>query len=306
MKKIIYYLCFLILLFIISILPISAKEIKTCTRSTNNLMVKEELITESNINDILTTPCVDDIVKVYDFADLLTDLEEDKLYNEVTNYINNTNYDLIIVTTNNHQKEDAKSYADDFYYYNSFGKNKTRDGVLLLIDMMTRELYISTSGYAIKMYDDDRIESILDSGYLHLTNQEYYDTFSNMIISLETFYDLDYPSSNDNLIIDEFGNSSYIKKIPYGLVIFISLIITSVVALVLYFMSRLKLKVGSAINYLSKKEITNRKDDLVNVFVTHTRRHSDSSSSRGITLSGGSSFHTSSSGRSHGGGGRKF
>ena len=64
----------MILLFIISILPVSAKDIKTCIRTENNLHVKDGLYKGSNLNDILTTPCVDDVDKVYDFADLLTDL----------------------------------------------------------------------------------------------------------------------------------------------------------------------------------------------------------------------------------------
>ena len=307
MKKLIYFLSLILLLFLINMIPTSAKEIKTCVRTEANLHVRDDVKNKNNLNDILTTHCVDEVDKVYDFANLLTDDEESKLYDEVNSYINNANYDLILVTTNENPKNSAREYADDFFDYNEFGKGETYDGVLILIDMASRELYISTSGYAIKMYDDYRIDKILDSGYNYIINEDYYNTFSSMIDDLNFYFKQNYPSSNDDLEIDSLGNPIYIKYIPYELVLVIACIITLVISLVLYFKSRLKLKVISIISYLKDKKITLRTDNLVNTIVTHTVRTSNyssggSSSSRG----GGSSFHSSSSGRSHGGGGRRF
>ena len=80
MKKIVYYISFLLLLFLISIIPTSAKEFKTCARTTTNLRVREYFVRDDNLNAILETPCVDEVDKIYDFADLLTDLEEEELY----------------------------------------------------------------------------------------------------------------------------------------------------------------------------------------------------------------------------------
>ena len=308
MRKFIYYLCFILLLFLISIIPASAKENKTCVRTETNLRVPDDITNKNNLNDILTTPCVDEVEKVYDFADLLTDLEEDNLYNQVKNYISNTNYDLVLVTTYENIKNSARDYADDFYDYNYFGINETRDGVLILIDMDTRELYISTSGYAIKMYDDYRIERILDDGYNYITSEDYYNTFSSMIDSLEDYYDEGYSDFNEELQIDEFGNPYYIKYIPYSTVLIIASIITLIVSLIFYYKSRLKIKKLETISYIKGKENIQKSDQFVNDIVTRTRRSSDSSSysSGGSSRSGGSSHHSSSSGRSHGGGGRRF
>ena len=308
MKKLIYYVSFLLLLFIISILPTSAKELKTCVRTKENLHVREKFIFDNNLNDILSTPCIDEVDKVYDFADLLTEEEEEKLYIEVKKYIDESKYDLALVTTDNNPKSDAKAYADDFYDYNYFGFNDTRDGVLLLIDMVNRELYVSTTGYAIKMYDDMTIETILDAGYLYITEEKYYDTFSSMISTLTANFLETYPDSNADLIIDEFGEVYYIKHIPYSIIIIIATLITLVITLIIYNKSVLKIKAGSTISYLKDKKITVKTDQLVNTIVTHTRRANDTSSFNGSSHSsgGGSSFHSSSSGSSHGGGGRKF
>ena len=314
MRKVIYYLAVMLLLVIISLLPVSAKENKTCVRTENNLHVRDEFILSNNLRDILTTPCVDEVEKVYDFADLLTDEEEDKLYQEVIDYINLTNYDLALVTTNENLKSSPMAYADDFYDYNKFGITSTRDGLIILIDMQNRELYISTTGYAIKMYSDERLgireefygtNSVLDNGYDYIKQEDYYNTFSSMIKRLIDYYQLGFPDTNANLEIDENGHPHYIKKMPYSMIFIISTIITTIVALVTYFKSRLKIKVGSIISYMKDKQIKVKEDQLVNTIVTHHLRASDSSSGGGSS-GGGSSFHSSSSGSSHGGGGRSF
>jgi len=310
MKKIICYICYLAILFIISILPVSARDIKTCIRTETNLHVQDGLYHKNNLNDILTTPCVDDMDKVYDFADLLTDIEEDNLYNQVKEYISDTNYDLALVTTNENPKNSAMAYADDFFDYNGFGKNETRDGIVILIDMLNRELYVSTSGYAIVLYDDFRIERILDSGYSYITKEDYFNTFSSMIDTMSNYYDLGFPGDNLDIEIDEFGNVTYIKYMPYQLIFVISIIITIIVPIVLYNKSRLKIKSISVISYLRLNKLTVKKDELINTYVNKRRRETSSSSGRysGRSSSGGggSSYHTSSSGRSHGGGGRRF
>ena len=304
MKKYIYFSVFILLLYLISIIPVSAKEIRTCVRTDSDLHVRERFNLGTNKNDIMTTPCVDDMDKVYDFADLLTDEEEDKLYQEVNSFISQTGYDLAVVTTNDNNKRSEVEYADDFYDYNDFGKNSTRDGLLLLIDMTNRKVYISTTGNAIVMYNS-RIDSIIDAGYDYLTSGDYYNTFSKMIEKQEYYFDLG-PDERDSktIIIDEYGNASYIKYMPYGLIGFISGIVTLIVSIVMYNKSKLKLKVGSTISYMKDKNITKKQDNLVNTVVTHTLRYSDTSSGGGHSSGGG--FHSSSSGSSHGGGGRSF
>lgn len=304
MKKIFIYIIYIILLFLISIMPTSAKEIKSCTRTPNDMHVRKELINENNKDAIFNTPCVDEVEKVYDFGDLLTDEEETNLYNEIQSFVEQTNYDLAVVTINENPKQDAMNYADDFYDYNEFGKGTTRDGLLLLIDMDTRELYISTTGNAIKMYSDARINDILDTGYDYITNQQYYNTFLSMIKKSVDFYSMGFPEENKNIEIDEIGRPIIIKYINYRLIAGISVFITLIVTIIFYNISKLKLKVGSTISYLKSSNISLRKDKLINSIVTHHVRNTDSSG--GGSHSGGSSFHTSSSGSFHGGGGRHF
>lgn len=305
MRKFIYYLSFVLLLYIISILPVSAQSIKMCTRSEKNLHVRENFINDNNIDAIMATPCVDASGKIYDFANLLTDSEEEKLYNEVESYIEKTKYDIAIVTTDENNKRNEVEYADDFYDYNEFGYSDTRDGVLLLIDMDNRKVYISTTGYAIKIYDDSRIDSVIDSGYDDLKAGNYYQTFSSMIASLSDYFDQGASEINEKVLIDEFGKPYIEKNLNYFLIAFLSLIVTSIISTITYFKSRLKIKVASTISYLKDKNINLRNDILVNSVVTKHYRNTDSGGSGG-NHAGGSSYHSSSSGSFHGGGGRGF
>lgn len=278
----------------------------TYERTTTDYLVPDSInVTSSNRSAVLKTPAVLESEKIYDFADLLTSNDEEKLYEKVNNYIENSNYDLAIVTTNHNNKNSAMEYADDFFDYNNFGFNSSRDGLLILIDMDTREIYVSTSGMAIKMYSDSRIDDIIDAGYYYLKNQNYYECLIRMIDKTDEYFNSGYPSSNSNLFIDENGNPYYSEKIPYSLIFLTSSIICGIISLILYFTSLSKIKKHNTVTYINP-DITNiiKNDQFVTTYTSRVRIQSDSGSSGGH--SSGSSFHSSSSGRSHGGGGRSF
>lgn len=277
--------------------------VTTYERTTDNYLVPDSItVTSSNKSSILKTPAVNEKEKIYDFANLLTSSEEEKLYEKVNDYIETSNYDLAIVTINYNNKNSAEAYADDFFDYNNFGFSARRDGLLILIDMDTREIYVSTSGMAIKMYNDARIDGIIDAGYYYLKNQDYYECLTRMLDKIDNYYTAGYPSGNNNLIIDDNGNPYYIKKIPYILIFLMSGVICAITSSILYFKTSSKIKKQNTVTYINPN-ITNiiKNDQFVTTYTSRIRIQSSSGGS-----GGGSSFHSSSSGRSHGGGGRSF
>ena len=70
-------------------------------------------------------------------------------------------------------------------------------------------------------------------------------------------------------------------------------------------MAKLEVK-DLIIDDLKNSKITNSQDNLVNTYVTKTRKAETTSGGYSSRSSSGSSSHRSSSGSSHGGGGRKF
>lgn len=301
MKKF-FLTIFTIFLFVINLNYVSAST-NTFERTNDNYRIPSDIkVTDENKYLILKTSSVDETEKVYDFANLLKDNDEENLYNSIKKFIEQTNFDLAIVTIDDNNKGSSGAYADDFFDYNNFGISSSRDGALILIDMDKREIYISTSGEAIKMYDDLRIDSIIDAGFNELKNAKYYECLNNMIEKLSDYFNKGVPKSNQNMIINNDGSVSIIKKIPYLFVAFMSLTVSIIISLIMYFKTLSKIKKHDTVTYLNPKLSNLTKDDK---FVsTHTSKIRRETSSSGH--SSGSSSHSSSSGRSHGGGGRHF
>lgn len=295
-----YIICFLLLL-----LPFGVSaSTNTFTRTSDDLRVEDYInVTESNKSKILSTPSVDASEKIYDFADLFTDTEEEELYKEVTNFIEKYNMDLAVVTIDKNNKGNAESYADDFYDYNGFGVGKTNDGLLFLIDMDTRNYYVSTTGEGIRMYDDARINGILDYVESDMRSGDYFSAATGVIKKVSSYASLGVPSSNKSSYIDPKGNIIYIKKIDYVAPFIGSFIITLIVMIILIRRNKMIRNALSAENYVSKAlNLTEKSDKFL---TTHTSVVTISTSSGG-SHGGGSSFHSGSSGISHGGGGRGF
>lgn len=298
-----YFLSIFICIFMISNAFASTTTYK---RSLDNLQISSDImVTSSNRNNILNTPKVNEIEKVYDFADLFTATQESILYSEITKFISKSDLDMAIVTIDNNPKNSAMIYADDFYDYNYFGIGDNHDGLLFLIDMDTREMYITTTGEAILVYDDNRIDKILDVTYLEISNQNYYECANKFIEKAGYYFDLGIPDSNKYYTIDENGDYVYEGVVeydtPYGTIFIISLVIAVVVIFIMGSRHKTIKKATSAWVYMHNSSITYREDTFL---TTNTIRVYDppSSSSGG----GGSSTHSSSSGISHGGGGRGF
>lgn len=299
-----------LILSIIMISTFSLASTTTYERTLDNLQVAEDIIvTPSNQDAILTTPKVNEEEKIYDFADLFTDSEEVELYNQVTSFVSDTNLDMAIVTINENPKYDAQDYADDFYDYNYFGKGENHDGLLFLIDMATREMYISTCGQALLIYDDYRIERILDATYDKIVEKDYYGCAGSFVKSALYWFNSGIPDSNKGFYIDENGipteDSNYKAPVFTGTSLSVIGVISLIISLIATGVKKSKhttiKKATTATEYMKTKNLTQKLD---NFLTTHTSSVyiPPSSSSSG----GGSSYHSSSSGRSHGGGGRHF
>ena len=191
MKRTIKWLLVVCILF--QVVPVFAST-NTKSRTEQDYLVPEGVtVTDNNKSNVLSTPAVDASEKVYDFADLFTDSEEEQLYQQITAFIDSYDMDLAVVTINDNPKYSQVEYADDFYDYNDFSK----DGVLFLIDMDNRQIHMSTTGYAIRMYNDYRIDKALDAVYTYMSDEEYYVGTSNYISIIEDYAKDGLPSNSE-------------------------------------------------------------------------------------------------------------
>ncbi len=298
------YLLLIVILFSFCIVPVSAST-NTFSRTEDNLLVSSDItVTSQNIDNILNTPAVDASEKVYDFAELLTLSEEEKLYHQVEQFMDSANLDLAIVTISENNKLNAREYADDFYDYNGFGTDSEHSGVLFLVDMDTREIYMSTTGKAISLYSDYRIDMTLDAISQEFSNQNYYQGITKFVTILKNYDTIGLPSNKDSKYAIGDDGEVY-REFPWLIVLGVPFAITAIVIGVMVHKNKLVRAATSSREYLDKDslKINTVSDRLI---FTNTVAVPRSTGSSGSSSGGGSSRHSGSSGRSHGGGGHRF
>lgn len=252
---------------------------------------------------------------VYDEADLLTIEEEVELQSYAENFRVNWNMNFLVVTTNDADGKSSMAYADDFYD-TRFPEDTEEDGILYLIDRDNREIYLSTCGEAIRYLTDSRINHILDEAYNYVSDGDYYGTFVAFFDETDYYLNQGIPADQYNYDIDTGERDYYADTYKESKhITLMELMIAFIAAFV---------AAGGTIGFVTAKYqlkfedfhynaytdsdvcLSVKQDRLINTFVTHRRipRNNESSGRSG----GGSrsSVHRSSSGRSHGGGGRKF
>ena len=256
-------------------------------------------------------PKVDNTKKVYDFAELLTDTEEKELVDIVERLISKYDMDIALVTINENpygvSDYYSRIYAQDFYYYNRFGKNSSHDGFIILIDMSNRYVYMATKGRAMLIYDDDRIDNIKEVAYNYLRDGNYFEGYKNMLEEAGEYSEKGTAPSNEYYCVDEKGEPFKCrekpKKVNWGLSFLIGLLGSLIPAFVHTRKYRGVKLATNANTYLKNSNIDTKNDQFLTTFTSRVKINHDSGGGHGGF--GGSSTHHGSGG-SFGGGGRHF
>ena len=121
---------------------------------------------------------------VYDNAGLLYETELNAVSEELAALSEATGWDAAAVTVSDTEGKSSAVYADDFYSGLGYGDN----GIIYLIDMDNREIYISAIGTASECLTDIRLDNIFDTAAGYAAQGSYYRAFSAEIeMSLEYF-----------------------------------------------------------------------------------------------------------------------
>ena len=233
--------------------------------------------------------------RLIDNADLLTQSEEAALLSTLNEISERQKLDIVVLTVESLNGKSPRKYADDYYDYNGYAF----DGVLLLVAMESRDVYISTSGYGINAFTDAGITRIINIIEDDLGEADYigaFHTFASLCDDYVTKAKSGTPYDTGNFPKSDYD---FLKSLLISLVIglVIALIVTGIMASKL---KSVRFRYGAS-DYMKKDSfaLTNSRD--IYLYRNVTRRLKPQNDS-----SGGSSTHRSSSGRSHGGGGGKF
>ena len=271
------------------------------------------------------TGAVSGQTRVFDQAGLFSETEIIQLEEKIAQCRKSTKMDVVIVSAYADGERSAEEYADDYYDYGGFGVGKKASGVLLLYYMdgpgqPGGECYISTTGTMINMLTDERIESILDDVYGDLGKRDFAGATEHFLEDVKAYV-------KEGV---ESGQYTYDRDtgeiVRYHSIRLYEVAIAVVIAGILAGSVCLDIKKRYAMKQ-SSREVSNSLqayradcafcfsvagDKMVNKYVRSVpipRNTSSGSGGRGHSGSssaGRSTIHTSSSGRSHGGGGRRF
>ena len=263
--------------------------------------------------------------RVFDQAGLFSETEIIQLEEKIVQCRKSTKMDVVIVSAYADGERSAEEYADDYYDYGGFGAVKKASGVLLLYYMdgpgqPGGECYISTAGTMINMLTDERIESILDDVYGDLGNRDFAGATEHFLEDVKAYV-------KEGV---ESGQYTYDRDtgeiVRYHSIRLYEVAIAMVIAGILAGSVCLDIKKRYAMKQ-SSREVSNSLqayradcafhfsvagDKMVNKYVRsvpipkNTSSGSGGRGHSGSSSAGRSTIHTSSSGSSHGGGGRRF
>ena len=251
----------------------------------------------------LSVKAADELPFFVDDAGLLSSEDAASIESQLTDLAQKYDMHFVIVTDEDPNISSAMEAADDFFDYNGYGTGDDRSGVLLYINMSTRDAWISTRGFGITTFTDAGIEYILDQLVDGLGDEAYYETFETFTALCDDF--TQQAKNGTPYDVDHMPQEPF----PWigGLIMCMAL--GAIVGLIYILVLRSQLKSvapnESAADYVVKgsMHVTNSREFFLYRTVSRHERPKENSSSGG---GGGSTTHMSSSGATHGGGGRKF
>ncbi len=255
--------------------------------------------------------------QVIDNANLFSASAMEQMETIIERIERNHDVDMVVLTTTDTPDDYSESmwkvrdYADDFYDNGGYGMGEDFSGMLILLDMNNRVMWLSTGGVMIEYINDSREEDILDRAYSYLSMGNYGGA---MIAALERVEQLMAKGREEGTFLYDEVTGKRLSGIYNALTsgeIGVSAI-AGLAAAALVFVcvgSSYNLK-GSTYSYdrsaHTSVRLTRDDEAYVRQYTTRTPRNTGSHGSSGGGRSGGSGVHRSSAGRSHGGGGRRF
>lgn len=228
--------------------------------------------------------------------------------------------DMFVLTSQDVPSGQTTAYADDYFDYNGLGMGDDRTGMLYLIDMHNRQCWISTRGVMIDYITDEREEGILDAGWDEMLDKEYGQSVIKVLKQTEKYLKqtekyLKQGRTSGQFRYDEVTGRRLTELYEpentlTGMEILIA-VIAGLAVMGIFIASvngKYNLK-GSTYSYdlngLASVKLSRNDSHFVREHVTRVKHPDPPSSSHGGS-SHGSGTHVSSSGATHGGGGRSF
>ncbi len=231
---------------------------------------------------------------VTDGAGYLSESELSELSDKLNEIRNKYDFEVAIVTEKEMSGYDAEASADDIYDYRGYGAGENDDGILLYICSDERKYHLSTFADGLRVFNENGIDYLKMNIEPHLSEDEYY-------LAMNTFADL-----ADELLLMA-ANGEPFTELPNTpeyviFIIALALVIPLIIAFIAMGIKLAQMKTAVSNDYAAdyirpgSKNITASRDIFLYSHITKTEKPKNNTSGS----------HTSSSGRTHGGGGGSF
>lgn len=256
------------------------------------------LVTNISANDI----------KIIDDDNVLSDEEKTELEYLIENYIDYTNYDMVVYLADKGEEyfntpgNSITTLADDTFDYNGYGIGIDREGIILCFDIKYRDYTITTSGPGcIETYSIAALDSVYNNVTPYFRENDFYGGIKAFISSAKLAYE-NYDSYHGPIEEDY----TYVKPNKVKRAVTSALVGSTLITVLAFVILSTKLKsqrVGATASQYMKGSNLNifRSGDVY--LYSHVSRTRIERSNHNISNSHSSPVHISSSGHSHGGGG---
>lgn len=163
----------------------------------------------------------DNTIKVYDYAQVLTEKEESKLKKDVDKFINKYNFDMAIVTVKYYNQETLNEYMNLFYIKNDFGIGTNKDGIMAVLDLKNDNniIWIETFGNVKDYYSESEIKSIINDVQKEKNNYNKLEIFIDGAFNYVDKFEDNYSDTNILLLLNWFQVLTLSILIPTMIVI---------------------------------------------------------------------------------------
>ena len=277
---------------------------------------------------------------VYDTGNYFSSTIEEILENLVDNFHERYNLNISIISVCESKLNgefDLAEYSNQYYqaHYdnNDYGISENKDGLLLVLDMSSREWYISTCGKVINIFTDQNIEYLGKVVLSDLKDDNYFNAFIDHVNEFAENYkplETSHGSNNEDVSVtkeikdskNDKENQDADKKSSTGGDLLVSLFLGFLIA---YGIGKFKLrklktkrKVYDTNNYIKEDSFVLTKSNDLFLFSNVKKRcrsksrsesnhhHHHKSKPKPSKKSSGYTTHYSSSNRRHDDGGGKF
>jgi uncharacterized protein len=240
---------------------------------------------------------------IKDNLNYLTDSEKEKLQADIDGVVTDYDLDVVVVITKETEGKSSQAFADDYYDYGEYGVGSEHSGLLMLINMGKREVWISTTGKAINIFTDTRISTMVNNARNSLSNGKYYEACTTFIEEIKYYSKLGIPAGQHQVGTGRSAGSTYFERVLRLIKAFYVYIIALIIAILTTLITSLSSKGKVTITNRTYEQagsfnLSTSRDDFIRESTTRTVIESNSGTK--------SSTHKGSTGRNHGGGGGSF